>query len=121
DGLKGMRAASYLAALAELHQVADAEERRRLWRQGLAAMVARAEEGPAPLEGFDPEQLLASTRVALSDGLLRDLDWLSPGAAAIAQLELAAALPNGAERRELGRRVAARLRDGDRETFLALA
>src|SRR5688572_19924626 len=106
-----MRASSYLSALAELHQVPDAEERRRLWRQALAAVVARAEQGPAPLEGLDPEDLLRSTRIALSDGLLRDLDWLSPAAAAIAQLELAAALPNGPERRELGRRVAARLRD----------
>jgi eukaryotic-like serine/threonine-protein kinase len=116
-----MRASTYLSALAELHEVADADERRRLWRQGLAAMVVRAEQGPAPLEGIDPEALLASVRVALADGLLRELEWLSPSAAAIAQLELAAALPNGPERRELGRRVAARLRDGDRETFLALA
>jgi hypothetical protein len=117
-----MRATStYLAALAELHLVDDGEERRRLWRQGLAAMVARAEKGPAPLEGLDPAGLLASTRVALGDGLLRDLDWLSPPAAAIAQLELASALPDGPERRELGRRVIGRLRDGDRETFLVLA
>ena len=116
-----MRGSSYLSALAQLHQVADAEERRRLWRQGLAAVVARAELGPAPLEGLDPDDLLRSTRIALADGLLRDLDWLSPAAAAIAQLELAAALPQGPERRELGRRVAARLRDGDRETFVVLA
>jgi hypothetical protein len=116
-----MPVTSYLSALAELHQVGDPQERRRLWRQATASLVLAASRGPAPLEGFDPEALLASTRMALADGLLQQLDWLSAPAAAVVTLELASALPSGAERRELGRRVLVHLREGNRETFLALA
>ena len=112
---------AYLSALAELHGIADGDERRRVWRQGMAALAAAAEHDAAPLEGIDPEQLLAATRTALTDGLLLDFEWMSGPAGAIAQFQLAAALPPGAERRELGRRVLTRLRDGDAATFATLA
>src|SRR5262245_59913816 len=79
-----------------------------------------ADREPAPLEGLAAEQLALAVRTALADGLLVDLDWLSPAASAIALFELAQALPPGAERRELGRRVLTRLRDADRDTFIRL-
>lgn len=89
-------------------------------RQGLAVIAQIAEREPAPLEGVAPEQLLLAVRAALGDGILAELDWLSPAAGAIALFELAQALPAGAERRELGRRVLTRLRDADRDTFVRL-
>lgn len=62
-----------------------------------------------------------SVRRAIDDGLFDDLTWLSPSAAAAAIYELAQALPPGAERRELGRRVLTRLRFADHATFVRLA
>jgi len=112
---------AYLAALAELHRVADRGERRLVWRQGMASLASAAERDAAPLEGFDPRSLLATARMALSDGLLLDLDFLSPAGAAIGTFALASALPPGPERRELGRRVLTRLREADAATFVALA
>jgi eukaryotic-like serine/threonine-protein kinase len=112
---------AYLATLAELHRVADPDERRRIWRQGMAALAAATEHEAAPLEGLDPPGLLAAVRVALAEGLLLDLSFLSPAGAASATFALASALPPGAERRELGRRVLTRLREGDAATFVALA
>ncbi|HUJ61981.1 MAG TPA: hypothetical protein VLX92_25925, partial [Kofleriaceae bacterium] len=111
---------SYLTAFAELHRQPDAEERRRVARQGLAMLAQLAEREPAPLEGVAADQLLLATRTALGDGVLAELDWLSPAAAAVALFELAQALPPGPERRELGRRVLVRLRDADRDTFVRL-
>jgi hypothetical protein len=111
---------TYLEALARMHALEDADERRRVARQGLAMLAQIAEREPAPLEGLPADQLLASTRIALTDGVLADLDWLSPPSAAIALFELAQAIPAGAERRELGRRVLQRLRGADRETFVRL-
>jgi len=111
---------TYLAAFAGLHQIDDANERRRVTRQGLAMLAQIAEREPAPLEGLPAADLLLAVRTALSDGLLADLDWLSPAAGAIAIFELAQALPPGPERRELGRRVLTRLRDADRDTFVRL-
>src|SRR6185312_8311743 len=113
-------ARTYLAAFAGLHALDDADERRRVARQGLAVLAQIAEREPAPLEGISGDALLASVRTALTDGVLADLDWLSPAAAAVALFELAQALPAGAERRELGRRVLTRLRDADRDTFVRL-
>ncbi len=112
---------SYLAAFAELHTLEGADERRQVARQGLAMLAEIAEREPAPLEGLPAAQLLLSVRAALTDGLLAELDsWLSPASAAIALFELAQALPAGAERRELGRRVLTRLREADRDTFVRL-
>jgi hypothetical protein len=113
-------ARTYLAAFAGLHVLEDADERRRVARQGLAVLAQIAEREPAPLEGLAADQLLLAVRTALTDGVLADLSWLSPAAAAIALFELAQALPPGAERRELGRRVLTQLRDADRDTFVRL-
>lgn len=117
-GVHGAR--SYLAAFARLHVLADVDERRRVARQGLAALAQIAEREPAPLEGISSEALLLGVHAALEDGVLADLDWMPPASAAIALFELAQALPSGPERRELRRRVLARLRDADRETFVRL-
>ncbi|MBV8755691.1 MAG: serine/threonine protein kinase [Deltaproteobacteria bacterium] len=116
----GSARTTYLAAFAGLHALDDADERRRVARQGLAVLAQIAEREPAPLEGLAEDALLKSVRAALNDGVLADLSWLSPAAAAIALFELAQALPAGAERRELGRRVLTQLRDADRDTFVRL-
>ena len=121
--LPAMRAQrEYLDGLARLHLEADAEARRGLWRQTMATLAAEAaDHRPVPLEGLDPLEVLASVRCAISVGLLDDLGFLSPSAAAAALYELAAILPLGDERRELGRRVAEHLHQGDAATFVALA
>src|SRR5262245_64461751 len=87
------------------------------------ATLARAalEQQPVPLEGIDPRLLLEAVRTALSENLVQDLGWLSPPAAAAAVYELAAAIPIGSERRQLGRQVLMRLYEGDAETFVVLA
>ena len=79
-----------------------------------------AEREPAPLEGLAADQLLLAVRAMLADGVLADLEWLSPAAAAVAMFELGQAVPAGAERRELGRRVLTQLREADRDTFVRL-
>ncbi len=111
---------THLAAFASVHTLVDADERRRVARQGLALLAQTAEREPAPLEGIAADQLLLAVRTMLTDGVLGDLDWLSPAAAAVALFELAQALPPGPERRELGRRVLTRLREADRDTFVRL-
>ncbi len=111
---------THLAGFAALHTHADADERRRVARQGLATLGQISGREPAPLEGIAPAQLLLSVRAMLQDGVLSDLSWLSPAAAAVALFELAQALPTGAERRELGRRVLTQLREADRDTFVRL-
>lgn len=110
----------HLAAFASLHTLGDVDERRRIARQGLAMLAHVAEREPAPLEGLAADQLLLAVRAMLADGVLADLEWLSPAAAAIALFELGQAVPAGAERRELGRRVLTRLREADRDTFVRL-
>jgi len=81
---------------------------------------APSEGGPGPLEGLHPDVLLKGVQAALANGLVDDLDWLSPHAAGIALYSLAAALPVGSEQRELGRRVLARMLAGNAETFTAM-
>ena len=110
----------FLAAFAGIHAVADVDERKRVTRQGLAMLAQIAEREPAPFEGLPAGELLLGVRTALGDGMLAELDWMSPAAGALALFELAQALPAGPERRELGRRVLVRLRDADRETFVRL-
>nr|HEX4314652.1 protein kinase [Kofleriaceae bacterium] len=112
---------TYLAALAHLHALDDPNERRRVARAGLAVLAQIAEREPAPLEGLPADELLLATRVALADGMLADMEWMSAAGAAVALFELAQALPAGPERRELGRRVLTRLRDADRDTFVRLS
>src|SRR5688500_3155280 len=96
----------YLVGLAKLHEIDSADERRALWRQGLASLaMAASNQRPVPLEGLRPDALHASIRVAFASGLVDDVGWMSPGLAAAALFEIAAALPSGEEKRELGRRV----------------
>ncbi len=112
----------HLAALLALPALATAEERRAAWRQGMATLAHEASaQTPVPLEGLSPEGLARGVRVALDEGLLDDLGFLEPAPAAAAVYELATALPAGAEKRELGRRVLVRLQEGDAPTFVALA
>lgn len=112
----------HLDSLARLHLETDAEARRRLWRQSMATLAAEAtDHRPVPLEGLDPMEVLASVRCAISVGLLDDLAFLTPAHAAAALYELAAVLPLGEERRELGRRVAEHLHQGNAATFVTLA
>ena len=116
------RREAFLQGLLELHRLRDPDARRSAWRSTLAS-VARAcsDELPSPLEGLSPASVAQSVAVALTTGLVDDLDWMAGAAAAAALYEIAAVLPPGNEKRELGRRVLARLTDGDAETFVALA
>jgi eukaryotic-like serine/threonine-protein kinase len=112
----------YLAGLAQLPSLENAEERRRVWRQGLASLaMAASNQRVAPLEGLRPDRLLEGVRVAFRTGLVDDVKWMSPGLAAAAFFEIAAALPGGDEKRELGRRVLESLLTGDAATFALLA
>ncbi len=112
----------YLTGLAQIHTRPSVDDRRALWRQGLASLAAAAaDQQPTPLEGVPMEPLLASVRVALSSGFVDDLSFLSRPVATAALFELAGALPPGPEKRELGRRVLAALHDGDAATFVTLA
>jgi hypothetical protein len=113
-------AQDYLTGLAQLHELTNDEDRRTMWRQGLAALASIASVHPAPLEGLDPEGLVASARVALMTGLVDDLGFLSKPVAAAALFELAAALPPGLEKSDLGRRIATALQSGDGPTFVAV-
>ena len=108
-----------LAAFAGLHALDDPDERRaspakvsRCSRRSRSASLRRSR--------VSPRISCCSRAPMLTDGVLADLAWLSPAAAAIALFELAQALPPGAERRELGRRVLTRLREADRDTFVRL-
>ncbi|AKF05266.1 protein kinase domain-containing protein [Sandaracinus amylolyticus] len=118
-----MRASrEHLDGLARLHRIADAEERRAVFRQSIATLAAAASDlRPVPLEGLDPIALRDGTRMALASGLFEDLGWLKPAAAAGALYELGAALPAGDEKRELGRRVLRALHEGNAATFTLLA
>ncbi len=117
-----MPTAHHLSALTRLPSVESDDERRALWRQSMATLARAAlEQQPVPLEGIDPTLLLEAVRTAIATNLVLDLDWLSPPAAAAAVYELAAAIPIGTERRQLGRLVLMRLYEGDAETFVALA
>ena len=112
----------YLAGLAQIHTRESLDDRRSLWRQGMASLAAAAaDQQPTPLEGMATDQLLASVRVALGAGLVDDLSFLSRPVAAAALFELAGALPQSPEKREFGRRVLVALHEGDAATFVTLA
>ncbi|HMJ52686.1 MAG TPA: protein kinase [Polyangiaceae bacterium] len=112
----------FLEGLLDLARLDDRAARRSSWRQSIVSLgQAGTQHGPSPLEGLDPAALVPAVRVALSDGLVDELDWLSSEAAAVALYEIAAALPHGQEKRELGRRVAAYTYDGVADTFAAVA
>ncbi len=109
-------------ALVGLPRLADAAERRASWRQAIAALGQNVRvKGPPPLDGAEPAALARAAQVALESGLADDLDWIAPGAAAVALYELSSALPPGRERRDVGRRVFARLYEGTASTFAAVA
>jgi hypothetical protein len=112
----------YLAGLAQIHTRESLDDRRSLWRQGMASLAAAAaDQQPTPLEGMATDQLLASVRSALGSGLVDDLSFLSRPVAAAALFELAGALPQSPEKREFGRRVLVALHEGDAATFVTLA
>lgn len=118
-----MRPRDYLGGLLKLHVVSDGEQRMALWRQSLATLAADIADDrrAVPLEGYDPEPMLASVQVALATGLVDDLAFLSRPAAAASLYELANALPASEVKRELGRRVFQLLQRGDAATFVAVA
>jgi hypothetical protein len=111
-------------ALANLTRVEDASKRRASWRQAIAALGHRAGlglEAAPPLEGMAQGVIARAAETAIELGLADDLDWLAPGPATVALYELTAALPPGKTRRDLGRRVFARLYQGTAATFAAVA
>ncbi|MCA9592635.1 MAG: protein kinase [Myxococcales bacterium] len=109
-------------ALIALTRLTDANERRASWRQAVAALGQSVRvTGPPPLDGIAPERLVLAVRHALEQGLADDLDWIAPSSAVVALYELTIALPAGAERRDLGRRVFSRLYEGTASTFAAVA
>jgi hypothetical protein len=95
-------------------------DRRSVFRQSIAS-IALAAPGKAPLDGVDSAAVARSIQTAFADGLLDDLSWLAAPAAAVALYEIAAVLPIGQERRELGRRVGVSLYEGSAATFVAIA
>jgi hypothetical protein len=97
------------------------DELRVAFRRGFANLAAKSAGRPLPLEGLDPEQLLASVRTIFTNGLLDDLSWLSPPNGATVLYELAAALPSSEERNLLNQMVVERLANADAATFVSLA
>ena len=117
-----MSGPNHLGAFTQLPLVSSEEERRSLWRQSMATLARAAlEQQPVPLEGIDPKLLLEAVRAAFGANLITDLDWLSPSAAAAAVYELAAAIPMGAERRQLGRTARVRAERNAEEAAAAIA
>lgn len=111
-----------IEALVTLPHVEDTEERRVRWRQAITALGEHVRvDGPPPLDGVEMDGLLAACRIALESGLVDDVDFITPGRAAVALYELTAALPAGPERRDFGRRVFARLYGGNAATFAPVA
>ena len=112
----------YREGLVLLHQLENRAARRSTFRTSLASLAhAASARQPVPLEGLDPDALLAGVQVAMRDSLLDELEWLSAPSAAVALWEIANALPMGPERRDLGRRVLRHLHDGNAATFVAIA
>ncbi len=113
----------YLDALLRLPEIGDPAERNATWRQSLATLAGAVadHQRSLPLEGLDPDILERAMLVAIEDGLVDDVAWLSGPAAAAALYELAAAIPTGEAKRQLGRRLLEYLRRGDAATFVSLA
>ena len=111
-------------ALASLTRLKSTGEQRASWRQAIAALghaAAGGFSGAPPLEGMAQEIIARAAEVAIDSGLADDLEWIAPGPATVALYEITAALPPGKTRRELGRRVFARLYQGTASTFAAVA
>jgi hypothetical protein len=117
-----MRRPNPVEALATLVQRSDGTERRASFRQAITALgQGSAAHGAPPLDGVDPEILARAAQLAIDTGLVDEMDWLGPGPATVALYELTAALPAGRARRELGRRVFARIYEGTAATFALVA
>jgi hypothetical protein len=117
-----MRRPNPVEALATLVQQSDGTERRASFRQAIAALgQGPAGHGAPPLDGIDPDVLVRAVQLTIDTGLVDELDWLGPGPATVALYELTAALPAGRARRELGRRVFARVYEGTAATFALVA
>jgi hypothetical protein len=113
---------SPIESLVLLPRLADPADRRARWRQAVTALGRELRvDGPPPLDGVPAEDLVRTAQTALETNLVDDLDWIAPGSAAVALYELSSALPPGKERREIGRRVFARLFEGNASTFAAVA
>ncbi len=112
---------AFISGLLDLPTIEDPAERRAVFRQSMATLARVGAEGPRPLEGLHPEGLIRGVKTALGAGMIDDLDFLAPGPAGAALFELAAALPVGAEQRELGRRVLERLLAANAEAFAVIA
>lgn len=113
---------SPIESLVTLSAQADPTERRARWRQAIAGLGQEHwSSGASILDGVPEGDLLLAVRAALETGLVDDLSWLSPGGAAVALYELSSHLPQSKERREIGRRVFARLYEGNAATFAAVA
>ena len=87
----------------------------------MAVLSRPGDDGPGPLDGLRPEALAGAVQAAMQSGLVDDLDWLARPAAGVALYRLAAVLPGGAEQRELGRRVLARMLADPADSFTAIA
>jgi hypothetical protein len=114
--------ALFAEGLVDLFRTEDKGARRGLFRQSLASLGATVASGGAgALDGLALDALGRSVRVALGDGLFDDLTFLASDTAAVALYEIADVLPPGAERKDLRRRVARELYEGNAATFVALA
>ncbi len=112
----------FLARLLELPRIEDKEVRRGIFRQTIAALgLGDASGGPMALAGVDPKALARSVQMVWADGSLDNLDFITPAAAAVALYQIAGALPLGAERRAIGRKVLTYLYKGNAEAFASLA
>jgi len=115
------RGEHFLARLLELPHIEDQSVRRGIFRQTITELGIDASSGPLGLAGVDPRALARSMQTAWSDALLDDLDFIAPAAAAVALYQIAGALPLGAERRQIGRKVLAHLYKGNVDTFASVA
>src|SRR5262245_5261005 len=113
---------SPVESLVFLPKATDVADRTARFRQAIAALGQDVRvDGPPLLDGVSSGALVRAVQVSLEAGLVDDLDWIAPSAAAVALYELSSALPPGRERREIGRRVFARLYEGNASTFAAVA
>jgi len=92
--------------LDDLHDLArlsglSGDELRAAFRRALADLAQAASKRALPLEGLEPEPLLAGVEAALAAGLFEDLSWLSAPSAASALYELTTALPPSPARERL--------------------
>ena len=63
--------------------------RRATFRTSLASLAhAASAREPVPLEGLDPDALLAGVQAAMSDSLLDNLDWLSTPSAVVTRASI---------------------------------